>query len=182
MGRPSPRRGRQQGVTLIVTLIMLMAMALLAAWAVTSGTTNQRVVGNQQAREEALSAAQNAVETAISTADFTLKTAALAAAPVTIDLDGDGTIDMQARLTPQPNCFRTRQVQEEELEVETRPEDKVCLRSEDTLSAGAGTNCQATEWNIRAEATDERTGATVAVNQGVGLRVLGPGALCTPSP
>lgn len=178
----SNARDAQQGVTLIVTLIVLMALSLLAAWAVTSGTANLRVVGNQQAREEALSAAQNAIETAISTSDFTLKTAALSAAPIAVDLDGDGTTDVQARLTPEPNCYRTRQVQEEELDVEGRPEDKVCLRSEDTLGSGAGTNCQATEWNLRAEATDERTGATVAVNQGVALRVLGPGAACGPSP
>lgn len=182
MGHPHRTRRRQQGVTLIVTLIVLMALSLLAAWAVTSGTTNQRVVGNQQAYEEATSAAQNAIETAISTSDFTLKTAALAAADIAVDLDGDGATDLRARLTPEPTCYRARQVQEEELDVEARPEDKVCLRSEDTLSAGAGTNCQATEWNLRAVATDERTGAEVAVNQGVALRVLGPGASCASAP
>lgn len=175
-----PRQPGQRGVTLIIALIMLAAMSLLAVWGFNSSTTNLRVVGNAQAREEALGAAQNAIETVVSTAEFGTKAAALAAAPIEVDLDDDGKDDISATLTPQPRCYRSRQVQESELNIETHPADKICLRSEDGLAAGAGTNCQVTDWNIRAVATDARTGAAVAVNQGVSVRVLGPTATCTP--
>lgn len=174
------QRGAQRGVTLIIALIMLAAMSLLAVWGFNSSTTNLRVVGNAQAREEALGAAQNAIETVISTAEFGSKAAALAAAPIELDLDDDGVADISATLDPVPACIRSRQVQESELDIVANPGDKVCLRSEDSLAVGAGTNCQATDWNIRAEAVDARTGAAVAVNQGVSVRVLGPTATCTP--
>jgi type II secretory pathway pseudopilin PulG len=174
------RNRQQRGVTLIIALIMLAAISLLAVWAFNSSTTNLRVVGNAQSREEAVGAAQNAIETVISTAEFGSKAAELAAAPIEVDLDNDGKTDLSATLTPQPKCYRSRQVQESELNVETNPTDKVCLRSEDGPVPGAGSNCQTTDWNIRAEATDTRTGATVAVNQGVSVRVLGPTASCAP--
>ena len=38
-------------------------------------------------------------------------------------------------------------------------------------SQGSNSACWNTEWNVRAEVVDQRSGAQVAVNQGVAIRV-----------
>ena len=100
-----PRNGRRQrGVTLIIALIMLAALALLSVWSLNVGTTNLRVVGNTQARQEALAAAQVAVENTISSPMFIQQAAAVAASPVEVDVDQNGAADYTANLTPAPAC------------------------------------------------------------------------------
>ena len=176
-----PGFGRQRGATLIVALILLVAMALLSAWAFNTGTTNLRVVGNSQARHEALAAAQAAVELTISTPVFTSDPAAVAATPVPVDVDGDGTPDYEAMLTPQPACYRVRVLKVNELDP-TNAGDRACLGTSSAQNSGietvgsaptAGDSlCADSEWNIRAVVTDPRSNARGAVNQGVAVRSL----------
>ncbi len=181
---PNPRRtgrARQRGVTLVVALIMLTALGLLAAWAVKMGTTNLRVVGNSQARQDAFTTAQAAIERTISSAEFAQRPDAVAAQPIAIDLDGNGSADLSASLSPAPACYRVRPVKVNELDP-TQSADLPCLKSSSSATAGidfggstGGTGdslCADTEWNVRAVVTDTTTGASVAVNQGMALRTL----------
>lgn len=178
---PPRGRARQRGVTLVVALIMLTALGLLAAWAVKMGTTNLRVVGNSQARQDAFTTAQAAIEATISSPEFSQRPAVVAARPVGIDLDGDGTADQTATLSPAPACYRVRPVRVTELDP-TQAADLPCLKSSSSSTAGidfagstAGSGeslCADTEWNLRAVVTDASTGAQVAVNQGMALRSL----------
>ena len=46
------------------------------------------------------------------------------------------------------------------------------LASSGGVGAAGNSLCANTEWNVRAEVADARTGAKVAVNQGVAIRVL----------
>lgn len=172
--------GPQRGVTLIVALIMLAALALMAAWAVRSGINNVRIVGNGQARQEAFSAAQAAIERILSAPTFSQQPAAVAANPVDVDLDGDGVADLSATLTPAPSCYRLRVVPMSELDASVAA-DLTCMKSSSAQTAGLETSggttntdslCADSEWNLRAVVTDPRSSAQVAVNQGVAIRGL----------
>ena len=180
-GRRTVRRQShhaQQGVALIVALIMLTALGLLAGWAVKSGTANLRIVNNMQARQEAFSAAQAAIESTISSVNFSQQPAVVAANPIPVDLDGDGVADMTATLTPAPTCYRWRAIKTSELD-DTRAADRACLGSSSASTAGldngAGTTggdslCADSEWNVRAEVVYATSNATVRINQGVAMR------------
>lgn len=171
---------RQRGATLVIALIFLVLMSLFAMSAFDNSNANMRVVGNTQARQEAVAAAQVAVEQTLSSPAFSSTPDSVAANPVLVDVDGNGTADYQAQLTPRPTCFRAKPIKTAELDP-ALPADLACMRSgvvttgglETAGAAYAGNSlCAHSEWNIRAEVVDERTGAKVAVNQGVAVRVL----------
>jgi hypothetical protein len=174
------RRSSQRGVTLIVTLLFLVMISMLAITSFNSSTANMRVTGNMVARQEAFSAAQSVIEQTISSNQFTTDPIAVAAVPYDVDIDGDATPDFQARLDPAPSCQRVQVIKTMELDPDSAI-DMACMTSsvsnlagidEASISAASGDSlCAATEWNIRATVSDQRTGANVAVNQGVGVRV-----------
>ena len=156
--RSPPSSLRQRGVTLIVALIMLVALAMLAVWAANTSTTNMRTIGNTQARQESLSAAQSAVEQTISSKLFITSPAAMAAAPIPVDVDGDGTADYQAQLTPAPACYRVRVLKVIELDPDLAS-DTNCFGSSSPPNvpevAGAAPTagdsiCAASDWNVLA--------------------------------
>ena len=72
----------QQGLTLLVALIMLVMVTLLAASAFKTSNTNLKVVSSMQGRQEAVASAQAAIERVISTAFFTEEPAVVAATPI----------------------------------------------------------------------------------------------------
>jgi hypothetical protein len=176
-----PLGRRERGITLIVALVMLLALSMLAVWAYNSSTANMRIVGNTQARGETFAAAQAAVEKTISSPLFVQQAAAVASAPVAVDIDGDGANDFSARLTPAPACYRVRPVKVNELDA-ALPQDLNCLGSSAATTSGIEVDgaapptgdslCADSEWNVRAEVADARSNAYVAVNQGVGIRSL----------
>jgi hypothetical protein len=178
---PQRRRHHERGITLIVAMVMLLALSMLAVMAYNSSTANMRIVGNTQARGEVFAAAQAAVEKTISSPLFTQQAAAVAMAPVPVDIDGDGANDFDARLTPQPACYRVRPVKVNELDPGS-PQDLNCLGSGAAQNSGieiegaapptGDSLCADSEWNVRAEVTDTSSNAHVAVNQGVGIRSL----------
>ena len=112
----------QRGLTLLVALVVLAALGLLAAWGLKAGGANMRVVGNMQARQQALSAAQSALESTISSAQFSQQPATVAAQPIAVDIDGDGVADITARLSPAPACYRVRIVSLSELDAASAAE------------------------------------------------------------
>lgn len=176
-----PGHRAQQGMSLIVALIMLVALAMLAVWGFNTSTTNLRIVGNTQARQEALAAAQAAIEQTISSTWFIEDAAAVSASPVAVDVDGDGASDYEARLLPQPSCYRVRVLKVNELDPGSTA-DLSCLGSGSAQNSGIEVEgaapptgdslCADSEWDIRAEVTDARSNARVAVHQGVAVRSL----------
>lgn len=176
-----PTAAGQRGITLVITMIFLILLSMFAINAFNGSTGNMRIVGNMQARQESIAAAQQAIEQTISSTLFTTDPAAVGANPVAVDIDGDGTADYTAQLTPQPRCYRAKPIKTSELNP-ALPADIACLRSGvvqnsglDTASAAseAGNSlCANSDWNIRAQVTDARTSTRVAINQGVSVRVL----------
>jgi hypothetical protein len=174
-------RSSQRGATLIISLIMLVAMAMLSVWAFNSGSMNLRVVANSQSRQEVVSAAAAAIELTISTPLFAQDPAAVAASPIPIDIDGDANADYQAQLTPVPSCYRVRVLKVNELDPASAG-DRACLGSSsatnpgiETVGAATTTGdslCADSEWNLRAVVADPRSNASAAINQGIAVRSL----------
>jgi hypothetical protein len=175
------QKAHQRGISLLTTLIFLVLLTLLGISAFNSSTTNVRIVGNTQVRQEAFAAAQQAVEQTISSSAFAVTPDAVAASPVLVDIDGDGVTDYTAQLTPQPNCYRATTIKTSDLNP-ALASDLSCMGSGTVQNSGLDTAdaaqfagnslCANTEWNVRAQVVHTPTATKVAVNQGVALRVL----------
>lgn len=143
--------GKQQGSTLLVSLIMLVLLTLIAVSAIQSTTSSLQVVGNAQFREEATAAAQDAIEEVVSNTSF------MSSPPATknVDINNDGTPEYTVRFTPAPSCsvFKPVDTTQTGLPVE-------CYGS-------IGSLCYWTTWDVTAAVTDTTTGANISVHQGV---------------
>jgi len=166
---------RQEGATLFTALIMLVAITLLALSALNSTTTDLKVVGNMQSRNEALNAAQQAIETAISsprffeTPDDALPDPCGAPNTLCTDLNGDGAPEYVTRV--EPACVSARVIRTSELNLASA-EDLGCSRVRGRRGASNGNSlCAETRWEITAEAGSTYSGTKVTVTQGVELRV-----------
>src|SRR5689334_11322755 len=62
---------RQQGIALVIGLIMLLLVTMLAVAAFHLGAVQTVVVGNAQHRSQGIAAAQAAIDTVINSSDFT---------------------------------------------------------------------------------------------------------------
>ena len=170
----------QRGVAMILVLVLMLALLWIAASAARIGGQGLQIVGNMQADRQATAAAQRAIDQTISSNAFTKDPAAVAATPIPTDIDGDGHADFTAMITPTPKCFRVRPIKTMELDV-VKAADRVCLQSSggtgnlievpNTPSTSGDSLCAYSEWNIGARVDDALTRTTVAVNQGVGIRV-----------
>ncbi len=181
---------KQKGAALFVVLVLMIAMVWFAMSALRISRQNLQIVGNRQAETQATAAAQHAIEQTISSDLFTKNPAAVAAEPIPTDIDGDGTIDFTALLTPQPKCVRVRPIKA--VEITTTDIAKMigtkktgCLASTQPPGSASGgyveqpgrvaagdSPCFATEWNVSAAVDDPLTHTGVTVNQGVAIRLL----------
>jgi Tfp pilus assembly protein PilX len=168
---------KQRGATLIVGLVMLVVLTLLVISAIRSGNTNLRIVGNMQMQEEASVAAIQATEQVISTADFTLNPGV--SQVVAIDINMDGTTDYSASVTPV--CTGSIALTNAVLDP-ANAADAPCISSATAQNTGlmvsgvpaaaTGTSwCYAQQWELTANVSDPRTGATAETVQGVFMRV-----------
>lgn len=186
-------RAHQQGATLIVALIFLVLMSLFAISAFNSTSTNLRIVSNTEARQESLSAANLAIEQTISSSLFFTNPSGVANTPITVDIDGNGTADYTAMMTPQPECTRVKELLAAEIPPAPKDDSAVdayaaCRSStasqggifiDGTVSTVTGVNpnaCANSEWNVSAAVSDARTSTKVAVNQGINVVILGSDA------
>ena len=145
---------RQEGVALVVSLIMLVLLSLIVLSAINSGTTNLRISGNMQSEDEARAAAQQAIEQFISNYSNFYPTPT--GIPATgYDINNDGTNEYTVTVDP-PVCKRAAQ--------------QVPPRTIDCASGVKyGLYCWDTLWEVKATAKDPKSGVTQAVTQGVAL-------------
>lgn len=167
----------QAGSALIVAIVFLLLLSTLALAGLRSSTTNVQIVGNMQARQEAQATAQMLLEQTVSTDEFARNPGGvMAVARVDADFNGDGTPDATAVLT-EVRCMRVRPVPLADLDP-TNPADAICFGSASIANPGllpvagapAGSLCADTDWQLTAQATDARSGASVALSQGVSVR------------
>lgn len=172
----SPIRRRQDGATLLITLVFLVVFLLLTISLVGSSVVNTKVTANQQYTVEARHAAQQGIEKVISQ-DFT---AAPVAQAVAIDVTGDGKPDYTAQVAA-PICQTSKPVKNIELD-ETNADDVTCYVGNgngntgivQAGSGGGGGNslCNATQWDVAATVDDTAvTSARATLHQGIAVRV-----------
>lgn len=171
----------QRGATLVIALVMLVLLTLFALTALNTGTTNLRVVGNMQARSEAMGTAQQTIETVLSTPTFISDPANAVVNPcgaantACTDINGDGINDYTTVLTPKPACVFVRPIKIVELNL-SNTEDLGCSSGQAQQFGVAGSVsgdslCANTIWEITAETTGVNSGAKATVTQGIGVRV-----------
>ena len=148
---------RQQGVTLIVGLIMLILITLMVTTAFTLNTSNLKSVGNMQIRNEAVAAANKAIEQVLSS-PFT---DAPVAESIVVDLNNDAATDYTVDFAA-PTCISATVIAGS-----SAPPSSISLGS--GFAVGTG-NFYQTVWDLDALVTDDASGAEVHVHQGV--RVL----------
>jgi hypothetical protein len=148
---------RERGATLVVGLIMLVLITLLVTSAFTLSNTNSKSVGNMQIRNEAIAAANKAIEQVVSS-PFTTAPAAEA---IDVDLNNDGAMDYTVTFAA-PTCVSATQISGTGM-----PPSSISLGSAFSVSAN---NFYQTVWDLDANVTDQASGASARVRQGV--RVL----------
>jgi Tfp pilus assembly protein PilX len=180
-------RRRQQGVTLILSLIMLVLLTIMALSAFNIGKGSLQVVDNAQQQSQALSAAQAMIDQVVSTPSFVddpdsaldnSNCPVEMAAPANsrcLDLYGDGKTVILVRLTPQPTCTQVKPVLNSDLDL-VNPEDLGCSKQEGQNHGieGLATDeslCSDSMWEINALATEQVSRAQARVTQGVSMRV-----------
>ena len=171
---------RQQGMTLIMALIMLVVLTLLALTSFNLGKSNLQIVSNMQHRGEMVAAAHETIEQAMSNTRFIESPDAILVNPceggntACVDTNGDGKEDVKVTLD-KPACVKVAPIKQADLRLEEE-DDRNCAQSANQSFgvAGAATGnseCSNSTWDIHATATDTQTQAAVEVVQGVSVRV-----------
>lgn len=178
----STRHG-QRGITLVVSLIILVLMTLLAVTSFNMGKNDLNVVGNMQQRSQATDAARAVLEnTYSSTAFLNNPTSALigtcsgasAINAQCFDVNGDGVDDIKVALQPVPKCVVAKPLLNASLNL-SNPNDLACAVGANNNSGIAGGSngfslCADTVWELDAVATDLVSGATTTVTAGAAAR------------
>lgn len=176
---------RQQGVVLIVGLMVLLMVTLMAISGFNLSQSNLKVVGNMESREQAMTAANAAIEEAVSATLFVSSPTNMFAANCTgantrcYDSNGDGADDITVQLDP-ARCVTVDPISKNELDLmmaanpnNTKLPTCIIAEAEGTFGGNESgrTLCAYSLWELRAQATDNVTQATAAVTQGVSLMV-----------
>jgi Tfp pilus assembly protein PilX len=174
----------QQGATLLVTLVMLVVLTLFVISAMKISGMGLGIVGNMQAREEAIAAGQQAIEQVMSN-NFT---AAPTAQTISVDINNDGDTEYTVEVAT-PTCISSKPLLNSDLNP-ADPADYPCFGSiagqntgilnpsGSTTGASQQSWCSLQQWDIEATVTDTRTGAEAVQHQGAALRV-GAGTACS---
>jgi Tfp pilus assembly protein PilX len=177
----------QQGVTLAVSLIMLVLLTLMALSTFNIGKSSLQIVDNSQQRAQAQNAAQSTIDSVVSSPSFVEAPGAVLdnsscppglAAPANsrcLDLYGDGTSVVLVTLQPQPTCTQVKLIPAAALNL-ARAEDLGCALGEQQNFGvegvvSGGSLCSDSLWEINAAASEPVSRAAAVVTQGVSMRV-----------
>ena len=168
-------RQRQTGITLVVSLIMLVILTLLVVSAIRFGNVNLKISGNAQTQVEAAAATQVAIERVLKDVVAADKIDTVPAQPAMAVSTGGATYTVAVA---KPVCVLTKNVVTTGLDP-SKAADKACIEdtSGDPLFDKDGkpvpriTACKDQQWEIAASLSDPLTGAQASMLQGVSLRV-----------
>ena len=168
-------RRNQAGITLVVSLIMLIVLTLLVVSAIRFGNINVKISGNAQTEAEATSATQVAIERTMKQIAMADKIDEIAAQPAVVVSTGGASYSVSVA---KPTCVLSRSIKNTELDP-VKVSDRACLGQEDVdklISADGNlmappTSCKAQQWDIDATVSNAASGAQVNMLQGITLRV-----------
>ena len=169
------RGSRQSGVTLVVTLIMLIVLTLLVVSAIRFGIVNLKIAQNTQVEVEASAAAQVSIEQAVAEINDATDVSTVAAKPAQVV--STGAVSYTVAVT-KPVCVLTRNVTSTELDW-TKASDRPCYGGgnvelplgPDGLPLAQPTECKLQQWEVQADVNDGSTGAKLTMVQGASVRV-----------
>lgn len=168
-------RRAQRGITLVVSLIMLIVLTLLVVSAIRFGNINLRIAGNAQAEAEAAASAQVGLEKTLALMDAAAKPSDVNAQNFTVSTGG---LSYTVAVT-KPACVFSRNIFTTELDP-TKTADKPCYEGAptDPIFDSDGkpipqpSACKEQQWDAQSSVADtSRSGAKVTVLQGVSMRV-----------
>jgi len=169
---------RQQGATLITSLIMLIVLTLLVISAIRSSTTNLRIAGNMQMQAEAIAVAQLATEQFISN-NFTAPSF-ISAVSIATDINNDGNTDYTASVTT-AKCIANTPVLSSSIDY-TKASDVSCMPSSKSTGGDiiptssppttvVESLCVQQLWDIAATASSIDGTVNIKTHQGISIRV-----------
>ena len=164
MTTPVQNMSKERGVTLIVTLIMLVIMMLLAIAAINISTTNLKVVGNMQLQQEATNAAQSAINQVLSKGTY-LSDPTTAPTSLTV---GDYTVSLA------PPCLKSAvTLFESDFVKPLNAEDQKCIPSSQWtwMNGVAMSDCARVTFQIAATINDPSTKVQVRIVEGASMRM-----------
>lgn len=140
---------RQQGISMVMALIMLVVLTMIAISATYSTNSSMRIVGNMQMKDEARVAAQFAIDSLLGNLNnFT----APSNQTVSVDIDNDGNADYSVAVMPAACSFSVAKTGYESELAASAPQD--------------------TYWELNAQVTQMSTGAKASITQGVRITLL----------
>ena len=168
-------RRTQTGITLVVSLIMLIVLTLLVVSAIQFGNINLKISGNAQTEAEAAAATQVAIEQMLKDVVAAEKIDDIAARPQVVVSTGGATYKVKVE---KPTCNLSQNVSTTKLDP-SKAADRPCFEdgSGDPLYDSNGkpivkaSACKDQQWDIAASLSDAPSGAQVSMLQGVALRV-----------
>jgi type II secretory pathway pseudopilin PulG len=183
------KRQGQRGITLIISLIMLVLLTIMALTSFNIGKSSLQVIDNAQQQAQVLNAAQTTLNQVVSSPIFTEAPGNVLdnsncppalAAPANsrcMDLYGDGKTVIIVAMTPQPVCVQATPVPATALNLATQnSEDWGCTAAIRTDHGIEGLEtgdslCANSLWQLNADASEPVSGARAVVTQGVAMRV-----------
>lgn len=178
---------RQQGMTLILGLVMLMllTMVVLSSFNLSVGT--MQIIDNSQQRAQALNAANSVAEAITSSTTFAYTpttvldnsncpTAVGAPSNSTCkDIYGDEKTVVVVALVNPPTCKQVKSVDKAALDL-SNPEDAGCSMGESqnfgiSGTSSSGSLCSDSLWEVELQATEAVSSTRATLTEGVSIRV-----------
>lgn len=172
---------KQRGITLILSLVMLVLLTMIALTTLNIGKGDLQLVDNAQQRAIALNAAQAVVDQIISSPSFVdspttvldnSNCPAALSAPANsrcTDVYGDGRTVVLVTLSPAPACIQVTPVAADAPGGCSFGVVQGSFGVEGGSSSAGG--CYESLWEITAVATEAKSGARAVVTQGVKMQV-----------
>lgn len=167
------KRHAQSGITLVVSLIMLIVLTLLVVSAIRFGNINLKIAANAQVETEATAATQAALEQMVAQVSVADRVDGIPAQTISVSTGG-ATYTV---VVSQPSCLLNKNIKAQDLDA-NNPIDRVCFEGSDgekQIDANgnlttAPTACKDQQWDIAASLPNT-SGVSVQMVQGVALRV-----------
>ncbi len=167
--QPTSLSVRQQGLVMVIAMVMLLAVTLMVVTASNLVQSNLKVVQNMESRELARAAALAAIEEASSSLRFTSSPGNVFLSSCGVnnqkcyDYNGDGKNDVKVLLAA-PTCVAVTPTKNSDLDVFGSAAQASCY-----LPPAVNSLCAYSVWEFSATATEAATGAEMTVRQGVSV-------------
>lgn len=167
-------RHAQSGITLVVSLIMLIVLTLLVVSAIRFGNINLKISGNAQTEAEATAAIQVAIEQTMVLVAAAEKIDTVPAQPNLVVSTGGFSYKVNVA---KPVCILSKNIPNSSLD-RNNVLDRPCIsavpqtpRILNGMIIAPPTACKDQQWDIAADLVPDTTGAKINMLQGVALRV-----------